>query len=243
MSVQTRKQREIELREKLILDAAERMLLERGYLGLNMDRVAEAVDYSKGTVYQHFTCKEDLIAALLVRTITVREGLFARAALFRGRPRERLMAVGVADQLFSKVYPEHDRIERVIKVESIWDKASVDRRTQFMQRDHNCLNIITGIIRDAVAHGDLTFREGLSDRSLAFGLWSMAIGARLIITHGLGEEVTGVAVPEETQMANYQVFLDGYGWQPLSTQWDYDAVLERIRAEVFADDLANIHPA
>jgi AcrR family transcriptional regulator len=237
MTTLTRKQREIQQRERLILDVAEKMLLRDGYLGLSMDRVAEAIEYSKGTIYQHFTCKEDMIVALLVRTLSVREELFVRASKFRGRARERLLAIGVADQLLGRLYPDHEQIERILKVESIWDKATVQRRTQFLQRDNNCLSTMMGVIRDAVAQGDLAFREGYSERSLAFGLWSMATGARMIIVHGLGDEVVGDVGPERTQMLNYQMFLDGYGWRPLSTEWDYPAVVERVRAEVFADDL------
>ena len=61
----TRKQREIAQREDLILETARKMLLERGYLGLTMDRIAEEIEYSKGTVYQHFSSKEDLISTLV----------------------------------------------------------------------------------------------------------------------------------------------------------------------------------
>ena len=41
------------------------MLLERGYLGLTMDRIAKATEYSKGTIYHHFSSKEVLLEALV----------------------------------------------------------------------------------------------------------------------------------------------------------------------------------
>ncbi len=63
----TRKQREIRQREAYLLDVARKMLMEHGFSGLSMDRLAEATEYSKGTVYQHFSTKEDLVAALAVR--------------------------------------------------------------------------------------------------------------------------------------------------------------------------------
>ena len=64
MSTLTRKQREVHQRELMLLDVARKMLIENGYAGLNMDRLAEATEYGKGTVYQHFSTKEDLVTAL-----------------------------------------------------------------------------------------------------------------------------------------------------------------------------------
>ena len=50
MATSTRKARELEAREALILDVAERLVQEKGYLGMNMDQVAAATEYSKGTI-------------------------------------------------------------------------------------------------------------------------------------------------------------------------------------------------
>lgn len=237
MSVLTRKQREIQAREQLLLDVAERMLLERGYLGINMDMIAAATEYSKGTIYQHFTCKEDLIAAVLVRSMALRERLFAKAATFSGRPRERMTAIGVADGLFERVHPEHDRVEQLAKVDSIWEKASETRRSQFLRRDDNCMGIVKGIIRDGVAQGDLDLQPDLSVEGLFFGLWAMATGARTILATGLLAGVEGFENPETLLNRNYQIFLDGYGWKPLSVVHDYAATVERARQEVFQDEI------
>ena len=70
------------------------MLIEQGYAGLSMDRLAEATEYSKGTIYQHFSTKEDLITALAVESSEQRLALMAKARTFRGRPRERMLALG-----------------------------------------------------------------------------------------------------------------------------------------------------
>ncbi len=64
MAISTRKERQLREREELILDRAREMLAEKGYLGLKLDELAEAVEYSKGTLYQHFSSKEDMILAI-----------------------------------------------------------------------------------------------------------------------------------------------------------------------------------
>jgi AcrR family transcriptional regulator len=237
MTTMTRKQREMQQREELILDVATRMLLDRGYLGLNMDRIAEAAEYSKGTIYQHFTCKEDLIAAVALRSIRARGELFARGATFHGRSRERLTAIGVADELFYILCPDHARIEQITKVESIWDKASPKRREACHSGDTSCMSVIQGVIRDGIASGDLELPAHCSPDGLMFGLWSMATGARTIITNGLLMDTFEEAEPQRVLHQNFQLFVDGYNWKPLSTEWDYFDTVERARQEVFSDDI------
>src|SRR4051812_34099941 len=107
MSTLTRKQREIQQRETLLLDVARTMLMEHGFAGLSMDRLAEATEYSKGTIYQHFSTKEDLVAALAVQSVKYRAELFDRANTLSGHPRERMFAIGVADEMFARLHPQY----------------------------------------------------------------------------------------------------------------------------------------
>jgi AcrR family transcriptional regulator len=64
MVTSPRKQRKYEQREALLLAIARKILLHGGYHGLTMARVADSAEYSKGTLYQHFSCKEELIITL-----------------------------------------------------------------------------------------------------------------------------------------------------------------------------------
>jgi len=51
----TRKQRELLLREELIMDTAQAMVYEHGYSHLSMDRVAEATEFpARKTWFAHF---------------------------------------------------------------------------------------------------------------------------------------------------------------------------------------------
>jgi TetR/AcrR family fatty acid metabolism transcriptional regulator len=63
----TLKERQRQEREALILQAAEEVLIEKGYHEMSMDEIAARVGISKGTVYLHFASKEDLVFALFER--------------------------------------------------------------------------------------------------------------------------------------------------------------------------------
>ena len=168
MATSTRKQREIAEREELVLDVARGMLLEGGYLGLTMDRIAAATEYSKGTIYQHFPNKEEILAALAIQTATVRSDLFERASRFRGRPRERMVALSVAANLFYQLHADHFRCEQVIRTNSIRSKTSAERQAQMAGCEARCLTIVSGVIRDGIAQGDLELPEDMTPEEVGF---------------------------------------------------------------------------
>lgn len=227
------KQREIRERELTILDLAQSMLLERGYLGLSMDRIAEEVGVSKGTVYQHFASKEDLLAAVAVRSAHTRAELFERAATFRGTSRERMGAIGVAAELFFTLYPHHEQAERVIKSSSGSEKVTPDRAQSLETCLFRCFGTATGVIRDAVASEDLVLRADQSVDQVCIGLWNLYTGAFLMRGLETHIDIPAVRDPMPTLYANSQVLLDGFGWKALSTEHDYQAARLRVLDEVF----------
>lgn len=236
MNTISRKQREIQEREELILDVARSMLLERGYLGVTMDRIAQQIEYSKGTVYQHFSSKEDLLVALAGATTQVRADLFARAAAFRGATRERMWALGVADDLFVRLYPTHWQAEHIIRAASIQSKATRERLMTLESTEMLCFTAVTGIIRDAIANGDLSVDDESTPEDISFGLWSMSFGAHFIAASNPNLGTKGMGETDRSIRRNYNALLDGYGWTPLSSEIDYTAAQSRILEEVFPEE-------
>ena len=233
---ETRKARERREREEQILVAGRRLLLERGYLGLTMDRVAEAVEYSKGTVYQHFSCKESLLAALAMGTMEERARMFERASTFSGSPRERMSAIGIAEELFVQLKPEHFRACQIIEAESFQEKMSRPSVEAVHAREFRCKQIVDGIARDGVAQGDLDLPQGTSVAELTMGLYSLYTGFFSLYLGGTPFAEMGIEHPIQMLRTNAHRLLDAWGWQPLSTDWDYAATHQRILDEVFSDE-------
>lgn len=240
MKTSDRKQREIQEREAKILECARPMFIEGGYNGLNMDRLTSMLEYSKGTIYNHFSCKEEIIITLAIQTLEKRLAMFEKAALFQGTSRERIAAIGTAAELFVKTYPDHFCVEQTIRLDSIWDKTSEARRKLMSNYEHRCIGIVGGIVRDGIARGDVHLGENVSPEEIVFGLWSLSVGGYSIITtsNSLGE--LGMSDPFRMLRRNYNRFLDGIQWQPLSSEVDYDAVFDRVSQEVFGNELSQI---
>lgn len=64
----------------LVLDAARRVFLARGYHGATLEQIAEEAGFSKGVVYSQFHSKADLFLALLEARISERAAENARVA-------------------------------------------------------------------------------------------------------------------------------------------------------------------
>jgi len=54
------------MREEAILEAAHRLLAEKGFQGMTMDELAARLGIAKGSLYQHFRSKEELLGVALV---------------------------------------------------------------------------------------------------------------------------------------------------------------------------------
>jgi AcrR family transcriptional regulator len=236
----SRKQREIQQREGRILELARSMIVEQGYHGLSMDRIAEALEYSKGTIYQHFSCKEEVLMALVNQALERRLGLFRRAATLRGRPRERLVAVGLAAELFFQLYPDHFQVEHVIRLSSVQDKTSEERRGFLETCEASCMEIVSGVIRDAVACGDLTLPDGFGPESLAFSLWAITFGGNSIAASSPSLAKLGIQKPFDVIRSSCNALLDGFGWRPLSSELALPTLYGRIAAEVFSAEVAQL---
>lgn len=56
-------------REQQILDAAEGLLTTRGYVHMTVGDIAEAVGITRGALYFYFASKQDILIALVTRTV------------------------------------------------------------------------------------------------------------------------------------------------------------------------------
>src|SRR5512132_1837832 len=102
MTTPTPRRQPPDVRREQILDAAARVLVERGLAATTMADVAEAASVAKGTVYLYFTSKAELLAGLRARYF---EGF---AAMVDGPPAAGRPAPGVAAGIERLVAASYD---------------------------------------------------------------------------------------------------------------------------------------
>ncbi len=247
-TVTTPKQRKIAQRRQKILSLAQPMLLSGGLEAIRMDEIAKQIGQAKGTVYNDFCNKEEIALALAVQAVETRFALFDAAAKMSGRPRQRCQAIGLACEVFVSQFPAHFSAECVIRHDAILAKTSAQRRDLLRSCEGRCVMTIGGIVRDAIAVGDLTLPApkdtgGLSYRHgvepIIFGLWSLVYGGLLLESTSPSLASIGIANPRLTIRRNCHAMMDGIRWKPLYNAQRDDAFAETAYAELdqFADTL------
>lgn len=233
MDTQLSKKQAILQREQQILKLAREMVVKSGYHGLSLDALSSELGVSRGTIYNHFTCKEEILLALVIETMDRRREMFQLAAAYSGPPRVRIAAIGVAAEIFVRLYPDHFLVEQIVKSDSIWDKTSTERQSKMKICQVQCVGICAGIVRDGIAQGHLRLQDGATAEAVVFGLWSMAEGAYSIIATSDAMSDLGIAKPFMAVRENWHRMLDGYHWEPLASEFDYPASMREIALQLF----------
>jgi len=232
----TRKQRELHEREQLILDTAQVILREDGIQGLTMERVASEIEYSKGTVYNHFSSKEEIISGISCRcSINIVE-MFNRAKNYSGNHRERIAAIGIAHSLYAQLHPDELRSLQVLKSTDVREKISIEKQTELLHLEQQITNIVLEIINDAIKDGDIQASQPFIPGSIFLGLWSMGYGSNLLHVSGIPFDKLGIQQPLKMMWVNSHKLLDSYQWQPLSNTFDINELKEKLINELFSDE-------
>jgi AcrR family transcriptional regulator len=240
MNTLTRKQREIQQRKQLMLDIAEQLIDEDGHQALSMDRIAELSEYSKGTVYQHFPCKEEVLIAICQRSMGTLTELFERANRFDGRPRERIVAIYFAHSLYAALHTLQFCCIQIVKSASVKEKISEQSLATHLESERRIVGLVAHSIQDGISCGDLVLPVDCNPIDVVFGFWSSSYGGLLLQTYDIDFNEIGLPDLNASMRKIFQFTLDGMGWKPLSNNHDYAAVIERIKAEVFADECAQL---
>jgi len=226
----TGKQKEMRARKAYFKQTAREILLRDGYQGVTINRLAEATGFSRGTVYQFFASKEELITSL---GIDCRTRLFESVQLashIKGRSRERMVALGEMMAYYFKNEADDNRILKIIDAEAILDKVPESQQAEMKQYDFRVFSVLLEIVKDAISAGDLILRNGATPQGLAFAFWALMDGCLAASIGGAPLEEARINDPAAEVVRNGHYLMDGYGWQPLSSECDYEVVARRVRA-------------
>jgi AcrR family transcriptional regulator len=228
-----RKERERAAREKLIVSEAGKLLVREGFQDLNLDELARAIEYAKGTIYLHFKTKEDLVLAVITRELRERADLLERAWKFTGSTRERAHAMSCACCQFASLHQDYFTLEMMLKSRSFWNRVSEERRKLHLVQSERIFNIVSRLVSEAIQAGDLPRKA--QPREVTFSLVAITVGSQCAV---MQPDFTAFCVlkdPLQALLRHLTCMIDGWGWKPLSAELDYKALERRIRKEVFPE--------
>jgi AcrR family transcriptional regulator len=172
MGITERRERErIEVR-RLILDAARDLFARDGYERVTMRRIAEAIEYSATTIYNHFEDKDDLVRALC------QEDFSALLAAIEEQPRpadpvEAIRQLGRVYAQFGLTHPNHYKFMFMTAHHPEGERPPAGEQT---------FGVLRELVEQAIAAGRL--RDVPRD-TICQVMWSAVHGVTaLLVTYG-----------------------------------------------------------
>ena len=208
MGIKERKQREKRRRSNAILNAAKRIIWDKGVEGLTMSQVAELTELNKATLYSYFSNKDDLIDAIVYDgLVLLDEDLQERERQSRSGL-EEMMDLARATLDFYREYPVYfyalNHQER---------RASrSERETPFSVKGNEVAARIFGRVRQGVERGidDGSIRSEIETDSFLVLFFAFTYGVMhtVISKQDVYADVLGLG-PEEVERSGLE-FLEHF---------------------------------
>jgi len=191
MGVTERKEREKTEMRELIRAAAMKMFLEEGYAKTSIRNIADAIEYSPGTIYLYFKDKDELLYEVQADAYGQLLETFRKEATSTD-PLEKLRQVGRAYINFGLNNPELYDLMFIIRA-----PMNVDEEVH-KANGNNCLNFLVGCLADCINKKLLRITDvqlaTLQIWATAHGLVSLNLRCRLKIMIESEETVPQVLI-------------------------------------------------
>jgi AcrR family transcriptional regulator len=224
-----------EKRERHVLRIARHILRDEGYDELTVKALAKRSGLSRMTIYRHFGDRQDIVMRLAIQSTARRADMVERAAAWRGSTRERIVAIS---SVVRELLPHHMRHELLIYERGVRVKASPDLLRQLQANQDRHVAAAVGVVRDAMANGDLSLPADLPPEKLGLSFVHLEQGAHLVMQGEFSYGRFTAADSQEVLNAFGADLLDSLGWRPLASELDYFEMTRRMWRELFPEELA-----
>lgn len=169
------KQHGKEKKRRLILEAAEKLILQKGLDRLNMDEVAERSEVSKGTLYLYFHNKNDLVLGICAKASLLLTKNISQILTQNISGLEMVREMGVQFLEFVTTHPEYFSSMRFY--DYLRNTEELNNSKYLILCQENREKAFTSMVR-AIQIGmqDGTINSTYDPRELALVLWGTSMG-------------------------------------------------------------------
>jgi AcrR family transcriptional regulator len=186
MGITERREREREAVRRKILDAARELFATKGYDNVTMRAIAEAIEYSPTTIYNHFEDKDDLVSCLCDQDFARLLGILNELPP-HSDPVEWIRQLGRAYAGFGLAYPNHYRF-------MFMTAAKFENGHELSESGQRAFGLLLAAVQGAIASGQ--FRDG-DALAMAQVLWASLHGVvAMLITYRPEQFPQGPAAPD-----------------------------------------------
>ena len=174
MGTRERKEREFETRRRLILATATELFQKDGFAGVTLDDIASAIEFSKGTIYNHFGSKEEIYASILVEHLNILLSCLKEAARTGRNTPERLRNSMKAYVRFYREHREYFKLLFFIDLVSDHYRVPDTLLKEIRTLKIACLLELQNVVREGVRSGEL--EGGRPDAQVSMVMWGTING-------------------------------------------------------------------
>ena len=128
-----------------------------------------------------------------------------------------------------------------VKTAQCLHKASLSRRQHHQQLETTILTPILNHFSNAVNAGECHLPAGMSIGQLAFSCWSVDFGSQILLIDQLDTCSLRSQLDINDELFNgINLLHDGMRWLPLSADFDWKDSIDRIKKEVFSEEITQI---
>lgn len=201
-----RKQREFDLRRTFIIDTAEKLFYEFGYESVTLNQLAEAVHYTKATLYTYLGCKDEIYLEVYCRGFQKRTEYLYHNMKHCDTGFEEVRNFGQAYFTFYKENPEILFHQQYLDFRPLeFDKLPQHLVDRFMQLDEKSSKLIIDALQKGIDDGSLK-----SDLNLDYFLGQLVITLRACASAVVNRKRTVLNHPfsDETNTNWYNSYLE-----------------------------------
>ena len=152
-----------------ILNAAERLFLERGYQATTVEQLAEQADVALGSLYGHFGGKEGVYAALIDRALELDRRYCDDGWASGSTAVERLVGLSEGYLRFARDHPGHFRVFRFPPAGGPTDGSAAAAAQRVAERVASEVERMAVALSEATAEG---ITRPVDPRAAAVFLWA-----------------------------------------------------------------------
>lgn len=183
MGIKERKEREKLQKRASILEAAEKLFLQKGIDNVTMDELAASLEISKGALYLHFQNKEDLYLEIIQKGIKLLRKTIEKEIEKASDGLSKALAICKAYIDFSKKHKNYFNSILYFEAKEVNEKKSSQVLLQTYEESDKTLKILIQAIEQGIKDGSVY--DKLDPVETAILIWSHLTGTlQLILAKG-----------------------------------------------------------
>ncbi len=198
---QTRQRRHVRTKQA-ILDAALEIIHESGPAALSMRSLAERIDYSPAGLYEYFSSKEEIIAAVCDEgQHTLYEAMNQVDASLP--PVEHLYHIGKAYIRFALDYPDYFLLMFTTTPPNALADAPVEEVQALLRQEGSAYGILLRAIQRGIDEGVFRVRPGFGLDDMAYAAWTLVHGIAMLRITALRPYPADLEPADDQALANF----------------------------------------